>query len=278
MVMKRWMCSPKSKMNWDELAPSAPYRASIGMSVVVPMHDVHLSAACKVSRRGHRLLMAFEFPETRDYFLECYRGQDAHAEPDGAEKASAKRNVEGHVPPVTLSARIGVVNSCIKVEKAALGEVKGSFNREIECLLANGQAHEALGIVQSMHPRCVLRLIAIQRVLESGLWDNKAHPLSEFDPTPFTQERAKRMLSWLRAYNKLRVASQDLDGLATPMAQEILALDGPEALMAFKDTLPQGITKALIGDMARVALKKSRRPSEDAGRDDEATSSGPGYR
>ncbi|WP_142994506.1 hypothetical protein [Thalassospira xiamenensis] len=248
------------------------------MSVVVPMHDVHLSAACKVSRRGHRLLMAFEFPETRDYFLECYRGQDAHAEPDGAEKASAKRNVEGHVPPVTLSARIGVVNSCIKVEKAALGEVKGSFNREIECLLANGQAHEALGIVQSMHPRCVLRLIAIQRVLESGLWDNKAHPLSEFDPTPFTQERAKRMLSWLRAYNKLRVASQDLDGLATPMAQEILALDGPEALMAFKDTLPQGITKALIGDMARVALKKSRRPSEDAGRDDEATSSGPGYR
>jgi hypothetical protein len=251
--MARWTNSIEAKRQWSERAPFAPYRASVGKDLVWKTDQPHwvLAAALKASRRGHRLLMAFEQAEVRDYFLAGHRDQDAQVEPNGAEEASPRKSTVSRPVHRTLEEAKAAVITSRRAENDGLNEVERVFNDEVDRLLTEGKPEEALRIIRSMHADCVMKTIAFDTVRKSGLWNLDTQPSWKLEPMPFTQERAAAMLAWLRAHLTNRETEDALGAIAYPMAQLILDREGHTAVAAFNDAMPPSLIKALIGDMAR---------------------------
>lgn len=267
--MGRWANSAEARSKWAECAHTAPYRASVGADICWGTDRPHwdLATALKSSRRGHRLLMAFELAEVRDYFVEGHRDQDAQVEPDGAEEAGPRQPKISRPAPRTLEEAKATVIASGLAEQAAQDEVERVFNREVDRLLTEHKAEEALRIIRSMHPDCAMRMIAFDAVRKSGQWDFDAKPLWKLEPMPFTQERAATIFAWLRAHLDNRAAEDDIGAIALPMAQDILDREGYAAVAAFNETMPPCMTKVFIADMADYGTP--RMPNNDPPPDEE---------
>ena len=218
----RWRRTKEALQEWKEIAPLAPYRASVGSDVswcTGQPSPWDLGAAYKAVRRGWRLLMAFEHAEVRDYFVECYRHEDVQVVPDGAEEArprqrkpSAARllNVQEYMAGISAK---GAIATYGRLQKGSEIEVERVFNNEIDRLLEQRKPLDALCLMRSMHEKCVFKTFAIDTIRRSGQWDVSAQPYGRIDPMPLTPERAAIMTAWLKGHHDYEDALKALQKL-----------------------------------------------------------------
>lgn len=201
---------------WRAATSNAPYRASVGTDIVWNTMDPNprdLSVAYLSSRRGHRLLLAFERLEDRDYFLACYSDQDAQSEPNGTDVASSRRPKQKKRQPASLDEAKLALAAARTAEIAALADVERGFNDEIEALLRQNEVHAALRLVKSMHPDCVMRSLAISRIHETGKWDRETEPFYKIEALPLNPKRASLMIAWLKSHQALKEARNAFEAL-----------------------------------------------------------------
>lgn len=244
--------SPTSLENWKAKAPSAVYRASVGQNtfwdVGRPRPD--LAVASKVSPGG-RMLMAFGMEELRDYFVEGHADQGAQKEPDGAERASPRREGQAPVYPGAddLASAIRIYSEARGLLDKAHDAIERAFNDGFASLIEAGRTAEATALLRIM-PDTHLRTSAIMRLQDSG-WDFDANPLWKAAPAAYTKEQAAALVLWQRATMRERAAEGPFSEFAMNRVQEILDEEGREAAEAFGLSLPRSVVKAYVVDRAR---------------------------
>ncbi|MBY3157316.1 hypothetical protein HFO56_33870 [Rhizobium laguerreae] len=245
--------SPASLENWKAKADRAIYRASVGPNTYWegnrPAPD--LAVAAKVCPGG-RMLMAFEFEELRDYFVEGHADNGGQREPDGCDRASPFRPVaRNDLPlPAYLESSIPAYLTARKALVDSHSEIERVFNVPFQIALDSDKVRTAISMINAM-PDTHLRSVAISKLLDSKKWDTEKKPIWQIEAAPYSRKQAAALVRWQRAKKSERVA-EDIHGeFAMDRAQAILEQEGEEALKAFAATLPPSVTRAYISVMGR---------------------------
>ena len=153
--------TPGSNDRWSRLSASAQFRASINGDCSWgndrPSPDL---ITCSRISPGGRMLVAFEIAAVRDYFVDGHLDQGAQPEPDGANRASARRSTQDPWSPdpqvVGNSFDLAVAAYSLAAEqhRAAEAQLDAYVLPRIAELKADGEIKAAVALRNALPMSC----------------------------------------------------------------------------------------------------------------------------
>lgn len=234
----------------------ARFRASVDMDADWDLRrpSPDLAWASKISPGG-RLLLAFDLEEVRDFFVDGHQGNNAQAEPDGANRASRRKpSAKPPEPPASLEEAFDAYRASNATLEETEQNLEDIFNVEILRLAGEGKREEAIAIVHSMPGACFAKTMAI-----SGLHnlDPEAGPWPRGEPAALTKEQAASLVVWQRAWLAHEATTKAMETLLTPMVEGFVEKGDKAGLSALFERTPNSMAKVFMADALRSRMPKA---------------------